>query len=326
MRDISKKTGILVILIVITGILWFVNTAYPDLHIMDIHFNPYLIKGLQTFLALTVIYIIFKLVFEGIFVKGIKDYRTRYSFKKAVSVIYMLVFILVVSTIWIENAQSLVLAYGIIGAGIAISMQDFFKNFVGGVLILASGLYRVGDRIEIGGKYGDVIEIGVFFTTLMEMREWVAGDQATGRLTIVPNGLVLGGNVNNYTKDHSFIWDEIMLPLTYDTDWKAAQEMVLRVAEEETKGAINKAETGISKLKDRYYMSQKRFIRPRIFLKMTDNWLEMYLRYITDVEERRGTHDNLNRRILEEIQKSDNIKLASATYDIVGFPEVRITQ
>jgi small-conductance mechanosensitive channel len=288
--------------------------------------NPYLEKGFLTFLALTIIFLIFKLVLEGILVKGIKGYKTRYSFKKAISVIYLLIFLLLLATLWIENPQSLLLAMGLIGAGIAISLQDFFKNFVGGILILVSGIYRVGDRIEIASKYGDVIEIGVFFTTLMEMKEWVAGDQATGRITIIPNGYVLGGQLNNYTKDHNFIWDEIMVPLTYDSNWKAAQELFIGIVEAETKSAIENAEQGMAKLKDRYYMSQKRLIHPRIFLKMTDNWIELYIRYITPVEERRTTHDILNRKILEGIQKVKDIKIASATFDIVGFPEVKITR
>ena len=61
-------------------------------------------------------------------------------------------------------------------------------------MIFLNGIYRVGDRIEMNQKFGDVIDIGLLYTTLMETREWVSGDQVTGRLAIVPNGGVLNGN------------------------------------------------------------------------------------------------------------------------------------
>jgi small-conductance mechanosensitive channel len=182
---------------------------------------------------------------------------------------------------------------------------------VGGILILVNGIYRVGDRIEIASKYGDVIEIGVFYTTLMEMREWIAADQATGRIATIPNGIVLSGTVNNYTKDHGFIWDEINIPLTYDSDWREAQEEFLKVFNEETSTAIKEAEEGLSKLKDRYYMDQKRHLEPNIFVQLTDNWVSFNIRYITKVEDRRATHDRLSRMMLEVVESSKNIKIAS---------------
>jgi len=104
-----------------------------------------------------------------------------------------------------------------------------FKNFIGGLMIFINGLYRVGDRIEINQKYGDVIDVGVFYTTLMEMRVWVSGDQNTGRITIFPNGVFLTGTLQNYTRDFDFIWDEIALPITYDSDWHQAANMILEI-------------------------------------------------------------------------------------------------
>lgn len=306
--------------------LWFVNYQYPNIYVSNAHINPYIIKGFQMLLALTIIYFIFKVIFERIFVKGVKGYKAKYSLTKAVSVVYLLIFLAVLITIWVENPQNLLIAYGLIGAGIAIALQDFFKNFVGGILILVNGLYRVGDRIEIASKYGDVIEIGVFYTTLMEMREWVAADQATGRLTVVPNGHVLSGYVSNYTKDHGFIWDEISIPLTYDSNWKEAHDMFLKIFKEETSTAIKAAEQGLSKLKDKYYVTQKRYLEPDIFIQLTDNWIAFNIRYITSVEERRATHSRLNRKLLEVVEKLENVRIASETIDITGFPELKLSQ
>ena len=290
---------------------WVGNYYYPDENLE---------KAFLTFLALAAIYFVFRIGLEHAIVRTIKDSKTRYSVRKATSILYLLVFLLVLIRIWIEDSQALLVSYGLIGAGIAIALQDLFKNFVGGIVIFITGTYRVGDRVEIESHYGDVIDIGLLFTTLLEMRGWIDGDQATGRLTVVPNGRIISGVVNNYTKDHSFIWDEIMLPITYDSDWKDAVSRISRIVAEETREISQQAEAEMSGIMKRYYLS-KRSVEPAIFVRMTDNWISLSIRYIALARERRTLQDNLHRRILQEIRDSGNIKVASTTIDITHFPE-----
>ena len=106
-------------------------------------------------------------------------------------------------------------------AGAAVDLQDVFKNFAGSIIIFVTGTYHVGDRIEVNSKIGDVIDIRIFYTTMMETNEWVRGDQTAGCLSNFQNGLVLSGIVNNYTGDHPHIRDELSIPITYDSDWKS---------------------------------------------------------------------------------------------------------
>ncbi|MFH1127730.1 MAG: mechanosensitive ion channel domain-containing protein [archaeon] len=301
---ISKVINVL-ILIMISVLLWFIGQDYPAAIIT---------KTLHTFIALTIIYIIFS-VFEEITLKSIKNTKTRYSFKKATSTLDIVISLIVLMSIWVENPETLLVTYGLIAAGVAIALQDFFRNFVGGVVIFTTGIYRVGDRIEISSRYGDVIDIGILYTTMMELRGWVEGDQASGRLTIVPNGCVLSEAVNNYTKDHSFIWDEIQIPITYDSDWKKAFDSFMSIIQKETKDTTAQAEKEISKLEEKYYL-HKRSIEPAIFIKLTDNWIDFSIRYVTDVRSRRFLHSKLSRLILEEISKSKDIKIASETMEV----------
>lgn len=207
------------------------------------------------------------------------------------------------------------ISFGLIGAGIAVALQDVFKNFAGGITIFSTGIYRVGDRIEINGKLGDVIDIGVFFTTVMEVGEWVDGNQATGRLTTIPNSSILSNNVNNFTKDHNFIWDEITLPITYDSNWKKAHEHVLGIVKKETEQFAEQADKEISKLGEKYYLPKKP-VEPVIFLTITDNYIKFNIRYVTDTRERRILRDRLSRLILEEIEDSKDINIASETIDV----------
>jgi len=262
---------------------------------------------------------------EDLLSSRIKDSKTKYTFKKTAAIIYLIVLIVVVINIWIENKENLFITYGIIAAGLAVAVQDLFKNFVGGIIIFITGIYRVGDRIEINSKLGDIIDIDILYTTLLEIGEWMSGDQNTGRLTIVPNGYVLSNHINNYTKDHDFIWDDISIPITYDSNWNEALIKIFSVVEHETAQVSKSAELSLLKLEEKYYLSHK-VLEPAVFVTLTDNWINLNVRYITVVRERRQLKNKLNRLILKEINNSDNIKIASTTIDIVGVPEVKIKQ
>jgi len=301
-------------LITLAAALWVLNYAYPSIDLQ---------KAFYTAAAIAIIHLLFKHVFQDVLIKRIKVSKTRYSFKKTVSVVYLVVLLAVVVNIWVDNTQSLLVSYGIIAAGLAVALQDLFKNFVGGIIIFVTGIYRIGDRVEINTKKGDVIGIDILYTTLMEMGEWMSGDQATGRLTIIPNGYILAGSVNNYTKDHDFLWDDISVPITYDSDWKEAVTKILSVVRRETDHVAFQANKELSTLEEKYYLP-RRVMEPAVFITLTDNWINFNIRYVTVVRERRMVRNKLSRLILDEIEKSDKIKVASTTIDIVGFPEGRL--
>jgi small-conductance mechanosensitive channel len=233
--------------------------------------------------------------------------------------------ILAVTTIsiWIQDPGALLVAYGLFAAGIAIALQDLFKNIAGGIMIFITKPYSVGDRIEIKDRFGDVIDVGITYTTLMEIRGWVDGDQASGRLTIVPNGYVLSGVIDNYSKDHGFIWDEIMIPITYDSDWKAAHKKILGIVQKETREITGQAEKSIKRLGEKYYL-QKGIAEPSIFITMTDNWIKFNIRYMSPVRERRALQNRLSRKILETIAKSKNISISSATSTLSGSLDIQM--
>jgi small-conductance mechanosensitive channel len=302
----KRRLTILSLLVVITGVLLFLHIQY------DV---DYLDKAFYTALGVLLIYAVIKLIFEQIIANQIKETKTRYSMRRISSLIALLTFIAVAIAIWVDNLQALLVSYGILAAGAAVALQDVFKNLAGGLVIFLTGTYKVGDRIEIQGKIGDVIDIGIFYTTLLETNEWVMGDQATGRLSIIPNNYVLSGVVNNYTRDHPYIWDEISIPITYDSDWKKALEIIESVVRLETKQSADESDKSVSKLADKYYLP-KRSTETTVFVVLTDNWINFNIRYITEVRQRRTVKDRLNRRLLAELEKEKNIKIASENIDV----------
>lgn len=308
-----RKITYLILLIASTGVVYLVDDNYPNLHLWNVFL---------TLLALTIIYLVLNIIIgEGISGR-IKDAKAKYSLRKTITILSIASAALVLAVIWIEDSTALVVSYGIIGAGVAISLQDVFKNFAGGLIILTSGVYRVGDRVEIQNQMGDVIDIGIMYTTLLEIRQWVNGDQATGRLVSIPNGMVITGSTYNFTRDHRYLWDEIMIPVTYDSDWRLAKEAFLKILHAQTSSFQEGAQGDIDRIGEKYYLPAQD-IEPNIYIVPTDNWIALHLRYVVPVRERRLVRDKINREVIEFIERVGGIKVASESIDISDFPVLR---
>lgn len=293
-------------LIVLTISSWVLAYEYRSMFLLKIYF---------TLLWLTLIHSFFKIILERVLVRKIKGAKTRYEYNKIVSILYIVVLLLAAVRIWVEDTQFLLVSYGLIAAGVTVALQDFFKNLMGGFLIFVTGTYRIGDRVEINSKFGDVIDINILNTTLFELKEWVHADQPTGRISTIPNGAILNSVINNYSKDNPFIWDEITLPITYDSDWKDAHERIMHIIREETRAVTIAAQEQISELSKKYYLAE--YLQgPAIYLTMTDNWIDLNIRYLVLTRERRYLHDRLSRLILEDLQRDSKIKVASETMDV----------
>jgi small-conductance mechanosensitive channel len=255
----------------VTTAVLFGSAALLLLLLSQNYTYPYLDRLFYTLLTLAILQLLLKTLLEESIAVKIKDPKARYSFRKTVSIIYFVLLSLILIKIWVEDTQTLIVSYGIIAAGVTISLQDFFKNFVGGILIFVTGIYRVGDRIEVNSKIGDVIDIGLLYTTLLELGEWIEAEQPTGRITTLPNGIVLSSVVNNYTKDNNFVWDEIFLPITYDSDLNEAVSLINEILRSETSNMSKSAEMEITKLSEKYYLTKKS-VEPEIYIVLTDNW------------------------------------------------------
>jgi len=304
------------LLILIAALLWLANYWYQDVH---------LTRGIVTIIILAIIYVVFRIVLKDKYITKIIDPQRRYYTSKSFYFFYILVNFFTLWIIWVEDLQTLVLGFGLVAAAFTLTMQDVAKNFVGGLSIFLNRIYRVGDRIEIGSKKGDVIDIDIFYTTIMETNEWVSADLPTGRISIIPNSYVLSNATNNYTKDFEFLWDEISFPITYSSDWKAARTLIIDVINQETGTVEDLAKKAISHMERKYFLSGGS-MNAEVFVSLTDNWIELTARYITPVRQRRTIRSRISQKILEDIEKSENIKIASQTVDIVGFPEASLSR
>ena len=296
------------------AIFWFLS---------DIYQNQIYFKIVLSLLLLGFVFSGYKITTEIIAKKVIKDRKTQFTINKGILIISGIIFLVLIIQIWIENTESLVISYGIIAAGLAIALQDLFRNFVGGIIIALTGVYKIGDRVEVEGAFGDVMDIGIMNTTMMEIKGWIEAEQPTGRLLLFPNAMVISGKIYNYTKDHNFIWDEIRIPLAYDGDWKAAINNFLDIVKTETQEMTVQAEMEIDRLGEKYYLPKK-VTDPAVYLKLTDNWVELSIRYVADAKTRRILSDTINRKILDDITASKTYSIANETMEIQGRQKIEI--
>jgi len=185
-------------------------------------------------------------------------------------------------------------------------------------------LYKPGDRIQLGGIMGDVIDIGILRTTLMECGEWVKADLYNGRIVRVANSFVFKEPVFNYSGDFKFVWDEIVMPVKFGCDYKLSREIFQKVADEVTGDYARNAKSAWQEMVNKYRIEDAK-VEPMVTIRVTDNWMEFTIRYIVDYKKRRMTKDILFTRIIEEIDKTDGrVGIASTTLQLVDLPEFKV--
>ena len=286
------------------------------------NFGSELSKLLQSIIIILTAYLLNVLI-AALIKRRIQDIKYRYSMRKTISTLVSIATVGILVAVWFRETTSLIVAYGILSAGIAIALQDLLKSVAGGVIIFISGSFKAGDRIQVGNEIGDVLDIKIFYTTLMEIREWIDGDQYSGRIIQLPNSFVLNSTVKNYTRDFSFIWDEIHLMFTFDSNWKKAQEITLKITREITGQFKILARNELISLGDKYLITPAD-VEDMIYTQITDNWIDMRLRYVVDPRKRRNIKHSINEKLLEAFAKEKDIEIASASFDIVGFPNLKI--
>ncbi|MGN6368199.1 MAG: mechanosensitive ion channel family protein, partial [Phycisphaerae bacterium] len=262
-----------------------------------------------------------------------REMRVRFWFAQAVHLVVAVIGVVGILSIWFNDPGRLATFMGLVTAGLAFALQRVVTAFAGYALILRGKTFNVGDRITMGGVRGDVMALGFLQTTIMEMGQppavqnadpamWVKARQYTGRVVSVTNDKIFDEPVFNYTREFPYIWEEMTIPVGYKSDWQKAEQILLEAARRETEGIEGIAEEDLREL-ERRYAARRANMKPRVFLRMTDNWVELTVRFIVKDHAIRDVKDAMGRDILKAFTK-EGIEVASGTYDIVGLPEVKV--
>jgi small-conductance mechanosensitive channel len=261
---------------------------------------------------------------------------TRFQFwaKQGVSLVFATILLIGVASIWFDNPTRLASVIGLIGAGIAFAMQRVITAVAGYFVILRGRTFNVGDRIVMGGVRGDVIDLTFMQTRIMEMGQspkeqgdapsmWVHSRQFTGRIVTVTNDKVFDEPVYNYTREFPYIWDEINLPVKYGDDGNKAEQILVDAARCHALTHDKIGTNEVERLRNEFGI-EVGDVDPRVYWRITDNWIELSVRFLVPDHGARPIKDAMTRQILAGLSQS-KIEVASGTYAIVEVPPLKIS-
>lgn len=254
----------------------------------------------------------------------IEDVDTRYRARKATTTATWLVAVLLAASQFSDAFAGMAAAFGVAGAGVAFALQEVIASAAGWLAIQFGGFFKVGDRVQLGGIKGDVIDIGVLRTTLMETGQWVDGDLYNGRVVRVANSFVFKEPVFNYSAGFPFLWDEVKIPVKYGCDADYARETLTGIARELTLAWADDAKGRWAEMVREFRLEEAQ-LAPMVTMVLNDNWMEFTVRYVTHYHRRRTTKDALFRRVLAAFDAAPGrLAFASATFHLVEAPPLKL--
>lgn len=257
-------------------------------------------------------YFILRKIIARFIIHHVEDTSKRYTSLKTSNYIFGIVAGLLILRVWVGGLGGLMTYFGILSAGLAIALQDPLMNIAGWLFIITRKPFVVGDRIEINGSAGDVIDIRPFQFSIMEIGNWVDADQSTGRIMHLPNGLVFKNILGNYTQGFNFIWNEIAVTVTFESDWQKAKNILKKIAADNNPVAGKQAEDQIRSTSHTFLIFFEHFT-PIVWTLVADSGVTLTIRYLCDPRKRRFTETEIWENILREFAAAPDIDFAYPT-------------
>jgi hypothetical protein len=256
--------------------------------------------------------------------RRVTDKDMVFRARKAATYMATAIFVVVVTWVWLPFFDDLGTFLGLLSAGIAIALADVFLDLAGWLFIVFRRPFKVGDRIEINGTAGDVIDVRAFRFTVLEIRNWVDADQSTGRVVHVPNGSLFKYPTANFTEGFYHIWHEIPVLVTFESDWKRAEELILEAVAPIALGEDELREQQRIASSTRDYLITYKELKPTVYVTTRDSGILLTARLLVAARTRRGTDDSVWRTLLTSFAAEPSIDLAYPTGRTVITDPLRI--
>ena len=244
--------------------------------------------------------------------RRVDDIRARYRWQKLTAYTVVPVGILIVGRIWFEGFSSIATFLGLVSAGIAIALKDLLVNLAGWAFILWRRPFEVGDRIQVGDHAGDVIDVRIFQFTLLEIGNWVGADQSTGRVIHVPNGKVLTDFLANYSKGFKYLWNELPILITFESNWQKAKEILQETALRHAAHLTDDASAKVKESSSRFMIFYSK-LTPTVYTSVADCGVLLSMRYLCEPRRRRSTEQEIWEDVLRAFGENEDIDFAYPT-------------
>lgn len=275
-------------------------------------FSPDIQGRIAASLLLMIVLWIIHRLFINFISRRTKQVSTRYRWQKASSYTVLVIGIVLVGRIWFEGFHSIATYLGLLTAGLAIALQELIVSLAGWVFILWRRPFQLGDRIQIGEHRGDVIDIEMFQFTLLEIGNWVDADQATGRIIHIPNGRVFSEAQANYGQAFQYIWNEIPVSITFESNWKRAKEILQQIVNTYAEHLSAAAEQRLPEVSRRFMIVNAR-LKPTVYTSVSENGVVLTMRYLCEPDQRRDKAQAIWEEVLEAFAAHADIEFAYPT-------------
>ena len=252
----------------------------------------------------------------------VESQSLRYRWAKSTGYAAFLIGVLVLVQVWFTAIRSLGTFLGLVSAGLAIALKDLVADLAGWLFIVWRRPFDVGDRVQIGEHAGDVVDRRIFQFTIMEVGNWVDAEQSTGRLIHVPNAAVFTQPLANYVAGFPYLWNELKVVVTFESDWRKAKRLLEELADEFTVDITREA-TRPRKRDEERFLIHYRKLTPVVYVSVVDHGVLLTLRYLCRPRERRGTGATLWERILDAFGAHADVVLAYPTQRVNLARDVR---
>ena len=260
----------------------------------------------------------------------VADAERRHLYRKRVRYAVGVMVLTALIVMFIDRIRELGTLLGFVGAGVAIALREYLASVLAWFYILTQRNIALGSRIEVGSARGDVIDIGLFKLTLVEVRGDGLGEQSSGRVVTVPNYKVLMEPVYLLSGGAPYVWDEMDFLVTHESDWERARDLIEQIGREVTAPQQAEVDSGFRRLGDRYAF-RPGITTPIVYVSIAESGIDLKLRYLTHVRQRRTTRDQISRRVLRLLRTDSAIQLAYPTtrsfrreIDMIGSDEKQI--
>ncbi|OPL18241.1 MAG: hypothetical protein AVO35_06320 [Candidatus Aegiribacteria sp. MLS_C] len=243
--------------------------------------------------------------------RRVQDPKSLFLWRRTASYIAVITGLVMLARIWFHSFSGLATFLGLASAGIAIALREIIANIAGWFYIILRRPFVLGDRIEVAGVRGDVVDIRVLGFSLMEVGRWVAADQSTGRIVHVPNGKVFSEHVANYSSGTNHIWEEVPVLITFESDWRKAKGIM----EDIMSGIVQDATELTSVRSDEAgrYLIYQGISTPIVYTSVESSGVLLTARFPVRPRQRRGSVQNVWETLLDAFAEHDDIDFAYPT-------------
>ena len=274
--------------------------------------DPDIQEKLVTSFVIAVLFWLVRLLLVRLVNRSASDSIAKYRLRQAATYITTSFAILLIFVVWLPAFGSVGVVLGVASAGLAIALKDPIANVAGWAFIVWRRPFQVGDRIQVDGHAGDVVDLRIFQFTLLEIGNWVDADQSTGRLVHLPNSLALSTSLANYTRSFAYIWDEIPVVITFESDWEKCKPLLLGIVERHSQHLSAEVEKSIREASQRFMIFYNH-LTPIVYTDVVDIGVRLTLRYLVEPRRRRTVRQEMWEDILRSFAAEPDIDLAYPT-------------